>query len=156
MEEAEAKKGERSAILHQQDMLIEKSRMRTSELERLIALQKQLDEEYTAKQEQLAENEGAVAELLDRKRVDRDLSELESSLFAQRSSLERLRGEMKDTEQDAIRLEAAQQARGESGGKAIEAVKAIEGVHGTIADQGRAPPENATALNIAAGKNSSL
>ena len=39
---------------------------------------------------------------------------------------------MKDTEQDAIRLEAAQQARGESGGKAIEAVKAIEGVHGTI------------------------
>src|SRR5208283_5233168 len=149
MEEAEAKKGERSAILHQQDMLIEKSRMRTSELDRLIALQKQLDEEYTAKQEQLAENEGAVAEFLDRKKeLDRNLSELESSLFAQRSSLERLRGDMKDTEQDAIRLEAAQQARGESGGKAIEA---IEGVHGTIMELGRTPPEYATALNVAAG-----
>ena len=74
MEEAEAKKGERSAILHQQDMLIEKSRMRTSELERLIALQKQLDEEYTAKQGQLAENEGAVAELLDRKKRSTGIS----------------------------------------------------------------------------------
>ena len=41
MEEAETKKGERSAILHQQDMLIERSRMRTSELERLTTLQKQ-------------------------------------------------------------------------------------------------------------------
>ncbi|MGB7993141.1 hypothetical protein [Methanoregula sp.] len=58
---------------------------------------------------------------------------------------------MKGVEQDAIRLEAAQQARGESGGKAIEAVKAIEGVHGTIAELGRAPPEYSTALNIAAG-----
>jgi chromosome segregation protein len=152
MEEAEAKKGERSAILHRQDILIEKSRMRTSELERLTALQKQLDEEYVAKQEQLGQNERTVSGLADRKKeIDRNLSELESSLFAQRSSLERLRGEMKDAEQDAIRLEAAQQARGESGGKAIEAVKAIEGVHGTIMELGRAPPEYATALNVAAG-----
>jgi chromosome segregation protein len=152
MEEAETKKGERSAILHQQDMLIERSRMRTSELERLTTLQKQLDEEYTAKQEQLNQNERTVAELSDRKKdLDRTLSELESTLFAQRSSLERLHGEMKGVEQDAIRLEAAQQARGESGGKAIEAVKAIEGVHGTIAELGRAPPEYSTALNIAAG-----
>ena len=152
MEEAETKKGERSTILHQQDMLIEKSRMRTSELERLTALQKQLDEEYAEKQEQLSGNEKTVAALAGQKKeLDRNLSELESGLFAQRSSLERLRGEMKDAEQDAIRLEAAQQARGESGGKAIEAVKAMEGVHGTIADQGRAPPEYATALNVAAG-----
>ncbi len=152
MEEAETRKGGRSTILHQQDMLIEKSRMRTSELERLMALQKQLDEEYASKQEQLSGNEKEVAALAGQKKeLDRNLSELESGLFAQRSSLERLRGEMKDAEQDAIRLEAAQQARGESGGKAIEAVKAIEGVHGTIADQGRAPPEYATALNVAAG-----
>jgi len=152
MEEAEAKKGDRSAILRQQDILIEKSRMRTSELERLTALQKQLDEEYVAKQAQLSENEQTIAGLSGRKKeLDRNLSEIESTLFAQRSSLERLRGEMKDTEQDAIRLEAAQQARGESGGKAIEAVKAMEGVHGTIMELGRAPPEYATALNVAAG-----
>ena len=54
-------------------------------------------------------------------------------------------------EQDAIRLEAAQQARGESGGKALEAVMAMEGVHGTIMDLGKAPQEYATALNVAAG-----
>ena len=90
MEEAEAKKGERSGILHQQDMLIEKSRMRTSELERLTALKQQLDEEYAAKQEQLAANEKAVADLAGQKAgLDRNLSELEGSLFAQRSSLER-------------------------------------------------------------------
>ncbi|HVP97536.1 chromosome segregation protein SMC [Methanoregula sp.] len=152
MEEAEAKKGERSAILHQQDILIEKSRMRTSELERLTTLQKQLDEEFAVKQAQLEENERTIGDLSGRKKeLDRNLSELESTLFAHRSSLERLRGEMKDAEQDAIRLEAAQQARGESGGKAIEAVKAIEGVHGTIMELGRAPPEYTTALNVAAG-----
>ena len=152
MEEAEAKKGDRSAILRQQDILIEKSRMRTSELERLTVLQKQLDEEYAAKQAQLTENERAVADLSGRKKeLDRNLSEIESTLFARRTSLERLRGEIRDAEQDAIRLEAAQQARGESGGKAIEAVKAMEGVHGTILELGRTPPEYATALNVAAG-----
>jgi chromosome segregation protein len=152
MEEAEKKKGDRSGILHQQDMLIEKSRMRTSELERLVALQKQLDEEYAEKQKQLAENEKTVSDLAERKKgLDRNLSELEGTLFAQRSSLERHKGEIRDAEQDAIRLEAAQQARGESGGRAIEAVKAMEGVHGTIMELGRAPPEYTTALNVAAG-----
>ena len=59
---------------------------------------------------------------------------------------------IRDREQDAgIRLEAAQQARGESGGRAIEAVRAMEGVHGTISDLGKAPPSTSTALNIAAG-----
>ena len=72
-------------------------------------------------------------------------------MFAQRSTLERLKNEIRRDEQDAIRLEAAQQARGESGGKAIEAIMAMEGVHGTIADLGKAPPEYANALNIAAG-----
>ena len=153
MEEAEGKKGERSTILHQQDMLIEKSRMRTSELERLMALQKQLDEEYAAKAGAVSPGTRKTVAALtgQKKELDRNLSELESGLFAQRSSLERLRGEMRDAEQDAIRLEAAQQARGESGGKAIEAVKAMEGVHGTIAELGRAPPEYTMALNVAAG-----
>ena len=43
MQEGEEKKGQRSGILHQQDMLIEKSRMRTSELERLQGLLRQLE-----------------------------------------------------------------------------------------------------------------
>jgi chromosome segregation protein len=44
-------------------MLIEKSRMRTTELERLTALLRQLDEEYTAKQGQLNDSEKSVAGL---------------------------------------------------------------------------------------------
>jgi chromosome segregation protein len=152
LNELEEKKAQRSGILHQQDMLIEKSRMRTTELERLTLLLRQLDEEYAAKQTQLTDSEKSAGEHLDaKKELDRSLSELEGAMFAQRSSLERLRNEIRDNEQDVFRLEAAQQARGESGGRAIEAVMAMEHVHGTIADLGKAPAEYATALNIAAG-----
>jgi len=152
LKELEEKKGQRSEILHQQDMLIEKSRMRTTELDRLTQLLRQLDEEFAVKQSQLTEGEKSVSDLLSQKKeLDRTLSELEGALFAQRSSLERLRTEIRENEQDAYRLEAAQQARGESGGKAIEAVKAMEHVHGTIAELGKAPAEYSTALNIAAG-----
>ena len=152
LKDLEEKKGQRSEILHQQDMLIEKSRMRTTELERLTLLLSQLDEEYTAKQAQLSDSERSTSDLVSgKKESDRTLSELEGAMFAQRSSLERLRTEIRESEQDAFRLEAAQQARGESGGRAIEAVMAMEHVHGTIADLGKAPAEYATALNIAAG-----
>ena len=152
MQEGEEKKGQRSGILHQQDMLIEKSRMRTTELERLQGLLRQLDEEYAAKQSQLTDSETSIASLAEeKKQLDRNLSELEGAMFAQRNTLERLRNEIRENEQDAIRLEAAQQARGESGGKALEAVLAMEGVHGIISDLGKAPKEYTTALNVAAG-----
>jgi chromosome segregation protein len=152
LKDLEEKKGQRSEILHQQDMLIEKSRMRTTELERLTLLLSQLDEEYAAKRSQLSDSERSVSDLIsEKKELDRALSELEGTMFAQRSSLERLRTEIREYEQDAFRLEAAQQARGESGGRALEAVMAMEHVHGTIADLGKAPAEYATALNIAAG-----
>jgi chromosome segregation protein len=152
LQEGEEKKGQRSGILHQQDMMIEKSRMRTTELERLTGLLRQLDEEYTAKEAQLSDSGTSLASLAEEKQqLDRNLSELEGGMFAQRSALERIRAEIREYEQDAIRLEAAQQARGESGGKALEAVLAMEGVHGTISDLGKAPAQYATALNIAAG-----
>jgi chromosome segregation protein len=152
LQEIEEKKGQRSGILHQQDMLIEKSRMRTSELERLQGLLRQLDEEYAAKQSQLTDSDTSIASLTEeKKQLDRNLSELEGTMFAQRNTLERLRSEIRESEQDAIRLEAAQQARGESGGKALEAVLAMEGVHGIISDLGKAPKEYTTALNVAAG-----
>jgi len=153
LQKAEEKKGARSALLHEQDMLIEKSRMRTSELERLSGLLKQLDEEFVEKQAQMTDSDKSVAGLnADKKALDRALSELESELLAQRSTLEHVRTEMRDTEQDAIRLEATMQARGESGGRAIEAVCAMEGVHGTIMGLGKSPAEYATALNVAAGQ----
>lgn len=153
LQQADEKKGVRSGLLHQQDMLIEKSRMRTSELERLTALARQLDEEYSAKKGQLSDSEKSVSDLADEKKaLDRTLSELEGTLFAQRSTLERLREEIRETEQEVIRLEATQQARGEYGGRAVEAVCAMDGVHGTIASLGKAPAEYANALNVAAGQ----
>ncbi|HUW85950.1 MAG TPA: AAA family ATPase, partial [Methanoregula sp.] len=152
LKDLEQKKAQRSEILHQQDMLIEKSRMRTTELERLTQLLRQLDEEYAVKQGQLSDGEKSISDHISRKKdLDCTLSELEGTMFAQRSSLERLQKEIREYEQDAFRLEATQQARGESGGKAIEAVMAMEHVHGTIADLGKAPAEYSTALNIAAG-----
>jgi len=152
IKEIEVKKGSRSEILHQQDILIEKSRMRTTELERLTGLLRQLDEEYTAKQTQLADSRQSIEDLAaEKKALDRNLSELEGTLFAQRTTQERLQKEIRSAEQDVFRLEAAQQARGESGGRAIEAVAAMEGVHGTIADLAKAPAEYAVALNTAAG-----
>lgn len=152
IKEIEVKKGSRSEILHQQDLLIEKSRMRTSELERLTGLLRQLDEEYAAKQTQLSDSRKSIDDLAaEKKALDRNLSELEGSLFAQRTTQERLQKEIRSAEQDVFRLEAAQQARGESGGRAIEAVAAMEGVHGTIADLAKAPAEYSVALNTAAG-----
>jgi chromosome segregation protein len=152
LKEAEEQKGERSGILHRQDMLIEKSRMRTTELERLTGLLGQLETEYADKQAQMSGNESGVADCIARKKaLDRELSELEGMLFARRASLDRLRTEIRDTGEDAIRLEAAQQARGESGGRAMEAVMAMDGIHGTIAELGKAPKEYATALNVASG-----
>jgi len=153
LQSAEEKKGVRSGLLHEQDMLIEKSRMRTTELERLTGLLKQLDEEYAAKQSQMTDSDKSVAGLdAEKKALDRALSELESGLFSSRSTLEHVRTEMKDAEQEAIRLEATMQARGESGGRAIEAVSAMDGVHGTIMGLGKSPAEYATALNVAAGQ----
>jgi chromosome segregation protein len=152
LQQAEEKKGVRSGILREQDLFIEKSRMRTGELERLTGLLRQLDEEYRAKLGQLSDSEKSIAGLqAEKKELDRNLSELEGALFAQRNTLERLRGEMKEYEQDAIRLEAAREARGESGGKALETVLGMDGVHGTISDLGKAPKEYTTALNVAAG-----
>ena len=40
-----------------------------------------------------------------KKELDRNLSELEGAMFAQRSSLERLKNEIRYNEQDAFRLE---------------------------------------------------
>ena len=103
LKDAEEKKGQRSVILHQQDMFIEKSRMRTTELERLTGLLKQLDEEYEAKKAQLTGNEQDTSGLAaEKNELDRNLSELEGSMFAQRSTLERLRREIREKEQDVI------------------------------------------------------
>jgi len=153
MQAIEEKKGERSSLLHQKDMLLERSRMRTSERERLEERLKSLLEGFREKTETLDQSR-SERERLEKEKysLDRTLSDRESSVFARRTTLERLREEYHEYEQEVIRLEAQQQARGEAGSKALEAVLPMEGVHGTVAKIGKAPPEYSTALNVAAGQ----
>ena len=152
MQSIEAKKGDRSTILHQKDLLLEKRRMRTSERERLEERIRALDTETTSREGQnLQEREQINALLSDKSGIERQISSSEASLFAKRASLERIRDELRTIEQEAVRLEAQQQARGEPASRALEAVLAMDGVYGTIAQLGKAPSEYTTALNVAAG-----
>lgn len=153
MEEAGAKKTRRSELLHEQDLLIEKSRMRTSEIERLEARLAEARAGYGNLESGIAEaRKASETSAAEKAALDRRLSEAESTLFARRSSLERLRKEIQGDERELMRLEAQQQSRdGGAGGPAFEAVLAMDGVYGTIAQLGRAPPEYATALDVAAG-----
>jgi chromosome segregation protein len=152
MKEVEEKKAGRSSVLHQQDMLIEKSRMRTSEKERLEERLRVLNEDAGAQAAQAEEFSRQVTALEEeREELDRELSALEGAVFARRSTLERARNELKAVEQEVIRLEAQQQARGEGGSRAMEAVMGMEGIYGTLAQLGKAAAEYSTALNVAAG-----
>ncbi len=151
MSDLEAKKELRAKILREQDLLIEKSRMRTSERERVEARLSQIEEELANKQNQLAEYAACLADCeAEKQRIESELSDAESSLFAMRSSLDRLRNEIKTREQELMRYEAQQQAHGDADGTAMERILAMDGVFGTVAQLGRAPPEYATALDVAA------
>jgi len=152
MKETDEKKSARSEILHQKDMLLEKSRMRTSEKERLEERIRALETDLSTRKGQEEELIAKVAALeAERSELDKKLSSLEGATFARRSTLERVKNELREYEQEIIRLEAMQQARGEAGSRALEAVMAMDGVHGTIAQLGKAPPEYSMALNVAAG-----
>lgn len=152
MEEAGTKKTRRSELLHQQDLLIEKSRMRTSEIERLEARLAEAKAGSGNLDTGIAEaRKASETSAAEKTALERRLSETESTLFARRSSLERLRKEIQNDERELMRLEAQQQSRGGAGGPALEAVLAMDGISGTIAQLGRAPPEYATALDVAAG-----
>jgi chromosome segregation protein len=152
MQAIEARKADRSGILHQKDLILEKSRMRTSEQERLEERLREIGAEAASRSAQRGDEEKKAVTLREEKAaLEREISATEGSVFAKRSAAERLREELRSIEQEAVRLEAQQQARGEPGSRALEAVLSREGVYGTIAQLGRAPPEYTTALNVAAG-----
>jgi chromosome segregation protein len=152
MKTIEEKKGARSSVIHQQDMLLEKSRMRTTERERLSERLKSIDEDIKQKDDlrkeasDLAEQKSGELE-----QVSRDLSGLESSSFGKRNILGEIREEIQALDKEVVRLEAQAQARGEAGSNVLKSVLAMDGVYGTIMQLGQAPPEYALALNVAAG-----
>ncbi|NLZ29308.1 MAG: chromosome segregation protein SMC, partial [Methanomicrobiales archaeon] len=151
MQDLEGTKELRAKVLREQDILIERSRMRTSERERLEVRIRQIEEEVANKQSQVTDYSSLMAGCEAQKRdIERDLSDAEGSLFARRSALDRLQKEIRENQQELMRLEAQQQAGGDAGGSAMEFVLGMDGARGTVAQLGRAPPEYATALDVAA------
>lgn len=152
MKTIEEKRGARSGIIHQQDMLIEKSRMRTTEKERhserIKAIETNIAEKVSSKESLVTESARAEEE---QEKLTRELSAIESGSFSKRKMLEDTREELQGLEKEVVRLEAQAQARGEAGGSVLKAVLAMDGVIGTIMQLGQTPPEYATALNVAAG-----
>ncbi|MBS1194214.1 MAG: smc, partial [Methanomicrobia archaeon] len=152
MEQVEAAKNARAEILRRKDGLIERSRVRTSENERISGSLATIGSDITAKEGEAGACEKTLAEASGRKEaLDRELAATESGLFSLRSSFEKLQGEIKTHERELMRLEAQEQAGGEGGDKALRAILGMEGVYGTIGQLGKVAPEYATALSVAAG-----
>ncbi|PWR71925.1 chromosome segregation protein SMC [Methanospirillum lacunae] len=145
------KKDQRSDLLREQDIMIERSRMRSAEEDRLRSrvalLQRDLASGKVTEEEASKNLEALETEKLE---YDRRVGLLDTNLYSKRDEQERLRKEIRDLKIEINRKEAQQQAQGRYG-KAIEAVLAMDGVYGTIASLARCKPEYATALNTAAG-----
>ncbi|HMA05236.1 MAG TPA: chromosome segregation protein SMC [Methanomicrobiales archaeon] len=152
MEEVEKKKTARAEVIHKKDLLIEKSRGRTSERERLQKEVEAAEAEMAEKDRQVAECGTSVADREAGKQgLEREIAAAEGRLFALRAEAERLETEGRAKERELARLEAQQQAGGEGTERGLEAVRGLDGVHGTIRELGKADPEYATALSVAAG-----
>ena len=152
MKAVEEKRGARSEIIHQQDLVIEKSRIRTTERERQTERLKSIEVAINDKKvsrESLERDSGSRKEQYEE--LSRELSSLESGSFSKRKMLEDAREELQSLEKEVVRLEAQAQARGEAGGTVMKTVLSMNGVVGTIMQLGQAPPEYSTALNVAAG-----
>ena len=148
---AELKEG-RSDLIGERDRLIERSRFRTSENERLNRRVEQINSERYDKEQQCAQYESLIKNLESQKSaVGERIARTESLLMKNRSALENIRRDIQSKERDVMRMEAQQQAAGGAGSRALDAILGMDGVYGTVAQLGKAPPEYATALDIAAG-----
>ncbi|MDD1670112.1 MAG: AAA family ATPase, partial [Methanomicrobiales archaeon] len=152
MEEVEKRKAARAEVIHKKDLLIEKSRGRTSERERLRKEAEAAEAEMAEKDRQVAECGTATADReAGKQALEREIAAAEGKLFALRAEAERLETEGRAKERELARLEAQQQAGGEGTERGLEAVRGLDGVHGTIRELGKADPEYAVALSVAAG-----
>jgi chromosome segregation protein len=145
-------KEERSDLIGERDRTIERSRFRTSENERLNRRVDQIKNELSDKEKQCSEYESLIKNIESQKSaVLERIARTESLLMKNRSALERVRKDIQSKEREVMRLEAQQQAAGGAGGRALDAILGMDGMYGTVAQLGKAPPEYATALDVAAG-----
>ncbi|WAI01300.1 chromosome segregation protein SMC [Methanogenium organophilum] len=142
----------RSDLIGERDRMIERSRFRTSENERLNRRVEQIKSEQYDKENQCSQYESLIKKIDSQKSaVQERIARTEALLMKNRSAQERLRRDIQSKEREIMRMEAQQQAAGGAGGRALEAILGMDGVYGTVAQLGKAPPEYATALDIAAG-----
>ncbi|HJK01277.1 MAG TPA: chromosome segregation protein SMC [Methanocorpusculum sp.] len=145
------KKTERSSILSEKDSIIERSRIRSQEGERMKHQRDQLLVERSEKQMSINALKKEFSEKKQTKSMlDKQFGESERSLMSCRRSLASIREEIHHLTQRQMRLEAQQQVSYDLN-HAISSVLAMDGVFGTIAHLGKVSSEYAMALNIAAG-----
>ncbi len=149
--ELATRKDERSGLLQEQNIMIERSRMRNAEEDRLRSRMALLHRDLVSVKDE-AESGGRTLQAVEeeKREYDRRVGQLDTDLYSKRDAQDRLRKDIRDLKIEINRKEAQQQAQGKYG-KAIEAVLAMDGVYGTIASLARCRAEYAPALNIAAG-----
>lgn len=144
-------KEERGELVREQDLLIERFRMRSAEEDRLTSKIITLEKDLEVKKEDLSALLIALERLSSEKREhDRQMGVLDTGLYSKRDAHERLNRQIRDLKIDIGRKEAQQQVQGRYN-RAMEAVLGMDGVYGTIGDLGSCNPEYSTALSIAAG-----
>ncbi len=142
---------ERGELLQQQDLLIERSRMRSAEEDRLISRIIAVEKEIREKDEDITGLTTALSRLTEEKKEhDRKMAALDTALYTKREEHDRLIRQIRDLKVEIGRKEAQQQAQGRYN-RAMEAVLGMEGVYGTVGDLATSKPEYAHALSIAAG-----
>jgi len=150
--EIESKKNERAVKIREQDIEIEKSRMRTSANERLEVSKYKIGEDVNERKSLISTIESSISALESEKEsIIPKFHESEREVYKKKAELEDLRREYRQIDQKYHRIEAQQQIRGETFGRALEYVLGMDGVYGTISQLGKVPPEFGIALNIAAG-----
>jgi len=149
--EIREKKEVRNTLIREQDILIERARLRNAEKERLRTRLEHITSEYDTLNESLVDVKAAYESAKhQRQQLESAVHAAEKEVYRQREQREQLSRRVREIQSELHRKEAQQQASGRYG-KAIDAVLSMEGVYGTLASLGKCKPEHAVALNIAAG-----
>ena len=152
MRQVDAKKEERGSIVVQRDGIIERSRVRAQELEKMQREQGSLTDERSEKQAEIDHLEKDLQDARkDKSILDKQISETERAMMSARKALDPLCEEIARLTKKQMQMEAQQQASGGSD-HTISAILGMDGVFGTVSSLGKViDSEYALALNIAAG-----
>lgn len=149
--EIAGKKEARSDLISHQNLLIEQSRTRTADKDRLETRLVNLHKNISDLEPECASFQKLLEEIRSAKKdLDTVVTSCDTDLYIKRDTAESLHREIRTVQFEINKIEAQYHAQGRYN-KALEVVLKMEGVYGTIADLGRCKPEYTNALNIAAG-----